>query len=165
MCALPEVTDTVRALLQSERVTFWGKEYDVTPELVPEIFGDGAQVIGLEPLNTRPNYYVVRVDSSWSTSNWGWDKPVLIDHLDDVYVAIEEYFGRAHPEECDCSCGSCIDDCGCGCGCDCWRHHHDWPALNDEVGSSWFHIAGRYPAGRYRQERIGNDIAYSEVTW
>jgi hypothetical protein len=43
-------------------VRHWGSLSLITPALVDEIFGDGDQLIYIQPLSTRPNYYVLRVD-------------------------------------------------------------------------------------------------------
>jgi hypothetical protein len=86
----------------------------------------------VEPMNTRPNYYVIRVDSSWSKDQMG-------EHIDDVLSALEEEFGPAYtdaedPDDFD---GDDPDDAEPE---ERERVHHDFPALNDEVGVSW----GRY---------------------
>lgn len=60
------------------------------------------QLICVEPIMTRPNYYVVRVDSQWELSNWyEGEREQLRDHLDDIYDAIEEQFGSEPECECD----------------------------------------------------------------
>jgi hypothetical protein len=92
-------------------VNFWGTEYKITPLLVEEIFGDGKQLIWLEPLATRPNYYVVRVDSKWDIDNGGRDP--LCDHLDDIYEAIENEYGDSD------------------------RGEGGWPALSTSCGMRW----------------------------
>ena len=45
-------------------VRFWGEDQLITPCLIKEEQGDGMQVVYLQPLDTRPNYYVLRIDSS-----------------------------------------------------------------------------------------------------
>jgi hypothetical protein len=97
----------------------WGQDVQCEPKLVTEVFGDGKKLICLTPTNTRPNYYVVRVDSTWSLSNWA-DGELFIDHLDDIYEAIEDEYGRSYDEETE--------------------EHRGWPALSDDSGSSWGEI-------------------------
>lgn len=53
----------------SRTVSFWGTDYTVTPALVDEVHGDGLQVVWLSSINTRPNYYLLRIDSSIQLSN------------------------------------------------------------------------------------------------
>lgn len=127
--ALDELTAT-------RTVHFWGQEYEVTPVLVHEALGDGKQIIGFSPLNTRPNYYVVLVDSRWCLDNAKWDAAEsFADHVDDVYQAIEDEYGwsRWCPDECED--GTCWDR-----GKECPHGNLPWPALNDGAGCSWWLI-------------------------
>jgi len=79
-------TDVLRALVeQPESITFWGEEYTITPRLIAEVFGDGDTLIGITPLATRPNYFLVRVDSG--------DGFNVRDILDDVIASAEEEYG------------------------------------------------------------------------
>src|SRR5260370_39113166 len=104
----------------------WGAPNEITPILIDEIFGDGEQLIGLTPIMTRTNYYVIRIDSSWALDNFA-ENP-LCDYLDEIYDAIETQ---------------------CGCGEDCGEEAHGepdhicdgqgWPALCSG-GSSWFSL-------------------------
>src|SRR3990172_12896107 len=81
----------LKALTRRRRVSFWGRKHQVTPRLVEQKFGDGLQAIWLQPLATRPNYYIVLIDSKWSTLNT--DPNPLCDHLEGIYEAIESQFG------------------------------------------------------------------------
>lgn len=129
------VWQTLAELTAPRERKLWGQPHRITPELVETVFGDGQQIIGFCPLNTRPNYYVVRVDSGWELSNWEWNHPEpFIDHTDEVYSAIEDEYGSAR------WCKHCGGEEG-----DCEEtdppHEFDrenWPALNEEVGSEWF---------------------------
>jgi hypothetical protein len=118
--------------------SLWGRPHQIQPVLVETVFGDGQQIIGLEPINHRPNYYVVRVDSHWTLDNHDWDHPhPLSDHLDDIYLAIEDEFGNArwckvcgeeeeddeHDDEPDG--GHAFE-------------REDWPYADFGIGSSWF---------------------------
>lgn len=113
-------TDDLRARIEKPYVTrFWGSEYTITPLLVDEVFGDGQLLMGIQPLNTRPNYYVVRVDSRWS-EECGSDK--WFDLLDEqIYDAIADQFGASDDEDDD---GHAV--------------HEGWPALDLDAGCSWF---------------------------
>lgn len=97
-----------RAIEKPTRVSLWGKVYRVTPRLIDRVFGDGRQLIYLCPTNTRPNYYVVRVDSRWQRSNWATAGPTLNEFLDDIYMAIDDQFGDCtHDAECECGGDGC----------------------------------------------------------
>lgn len=138
-----DVSEAVLAsLTQTRSVRFWGREYTVTPLLVTRVLGDGGQVIAFQPLATRPDYYVVRVDSSWDLDNHHWEAPEpFIDHVDEVYEAIELEYGHAD------QCNEAI------CPADCNGEHppewepEGWPVCNSEYGSGWWFLAG-HEAGR-----------------
>jgi hypothetical protein len=52
------------ALERRQRASLWGQQYLIKPRLCDKIFGDGRQLVGFEPLDARPSYYIVRVDSA-----------------------------------------------------------------------------------------------------
>lgn len=100
----------LRKIIEREEVAhLWGQPHRITPRLCTHVFGDGMQLLLLEPIDTRPNYYVVRIDSTWELSNW-YDGPKeqLCGHLDEIYDAIEDDFGPKPECECD---GVGSDDC------------------------------------------------------
>lgn len=66
--------------LPTRKGSLWGTEYDVVPYLIEAIHGDGKRWIWYEYLEDRPNFYVVRVDSS---CNLGTDD---VDNDDDYAV-------------------------------------------------------------------------------
>lgn len=114
----------VRNELRRHKTYFWGCSYIVTPRLVEWIHGDGLQLIYFMPLNTRPNYYVVRIDSKINLSNYG-EEPCFADEvLDELYLQIEEQFGASY-EEWDHPNGRT------------YHRHNYWPALSEDSGSCW----------------------------
>lgn len=52
-----------------QKAYHWGYYYDVTPAVAKGHLGDGRQLLMVQSLNTRPNYYLIRIDSSWSVDN------------------------------------------------------------------------------------------------
>lgn len=64
----------------------WGTDFAVTPRVVPGQLGDGRKLIALQPANTRPDYYVVRLDG-------GTDMNDPAEWLDDAYDLIADAFG------------------------------------------------------------------------
>jgi hypothetical protein len=81
-----------RLIERPERCTFWGQPYTITPRLIAEVFGDGAHLICITPLATRPNYFVARVDSA--TSDVRDPSPDSSDNLlDDIICAAQEEYG------------------------------------------------------------------------
>lgn len=92
-------TKRLRERIERRRATsLWGQKRFVTPRLLDRVFGDGKQLIWLSGINTRPAYWVVRIDSKWSISNWN-PSPNPSDWLEDVYQAIEEEFGTGEKED------------------------------------------------------------------
>lgn len=71
----------------------WGELHRVIPAIVEQHLGNGRRLIRITPLNTRPNYYLIRVDSRWSMDSDDW-----YDHLEEIYEAITEEFGEKERE-------------------------------------------------------------------
>ncbi len=125
--------DLARIIEQPEEVRFWGEDYLVTRRYVPGKIGDGGGLLLFSPLNTRPNGYVLRVDSQRDIQD-DIDEINGRELLDDVYEAVGDYFGRRDWE---------CDDCE-GKGCPCEGVAHDWPCLDNECGSTWGYWPYRY---------------------
>lgn len=84
--------EELRAIIEvSHVVHFWGQDEVITPRLARKVFGNGCLLIALYPLLQRPNYFAVRVDSSWWTRRDGDEE--LQEHLVDIYHALEDQFG------------------------------------------------------------------------
>lgn len=86
---------TVKHLIPScytktRSVRFWGKDYMVTPAVVYEHLGDGKKLVAIQPLNTRPDYYLIRVDSSADFDSCEW----YDETLEEIQNAIDEQFGE-----------------------------------------------------------------------
>lgn len=114
-----EITPAQIARMTRKHVTkFWGQDCDCEPVFIDQTLGDGMQLVAITPLNTRPNYYLIRIDSDWSVYNR--DTNALCEHLDEIYDAIEDQVGRRWNE----------DDDG-------EQYATDWPAMDDENGVSW----------------------------
>ena len=88
----------------------WGQEYTVTPAMLPEPIGDGRRLIWVSCANTRPHWYVVRVDSSMRGD-------ALDDAIDDVILALQSHYGDAEH----------MDD----------DEDSSFPVVSDSSGYSW----------------------------
>lgn len=131
---IPMTEKAFRAAVEREKDAYlWGKKYRIIPCLVPEIFGDGKALIGLQPVNTRPNYYVVRIDSSWAKNLDGEFR----EHLEDIYDSIKLEYGEASSYD-DLECGGCGKETCCEC------NYYGWPALDVNSGSDWFELDWEY---------------------
>lgn len=95
---------------------FWGNKHTITPILINKKLGDGKQIIAFQPLNTRPNFYIICVDSSWNVDNHLDDVDHVYEHCDEICAAIEEEYGT-HRE-----------------------YKNDFPALADDCGTQWWAI-------------------------
>lgn len=76
---------------KTRTVRFWGASYSITPLAADGHLGDGRRLLRFAPLNTRPDYYLVRVDSAW-------DGEAIHDHIDDIIDALIECFSEKERE-------------------------------------------------------------------
>jgi hypothetical protein len=84
----------LRELVEVERdAELWGQRYRVTPRLVEEPIGDGSQLIWFETMDSRPNFWVLRVDSLWDLNN------VAAEQLEEIFEAIEDEYGSCICDE------------------------------------------------------------------
>lgn len=100
-------------LLREQTVEHWGETCTFKPELVKRHWGDGGRLVQVFPINERPRYWVVRVDSKCDDL---FDDD---DLLDEIYEAIDEQFGA--PSE---------DDLGIG-------DERPYFPMHDGQGCSW----------------------------
>jgi hypothetical protein len=93
-------TKRLRALIErAERCTFWGRPYTITPRLIARVFGDGLHLLCITPLATRPNYFVVRVDSSTIDPGDPFPESSEVSLLEDIMCAAEEEYGTFGDDE------------------------------------------------------------------
>ncbi len=72
-------------------VNFWGRDHVVTPAVARDHLGDGKTLLYFTPLATRPNWYLIRVDSTWGRWADGTDSH---DHIEDVIDALTNCFSE-----------------------------------------------------------------------
>lgn len=107
-----------------ESGTFWGQPYTRIPQFVSPFFGDGQQLVCIQPLNTRPDLYVIRVDSIVKLSDDStceYSDLHIRSLLDEIYDAIEDEYGSSDADEDDET-----------------EESKPWPALNLNAGACWF---------------------------
>ena len=102
-----------RLLRPQRNVEHWGSTYNFKPALVAKVWGNGQQLVMLFPINERPRYWVVRVDSKCGD---------LHELLGDICDAIDEQFGT--PSE---------DDLGVG-------DERPYFPMYDDQGCSWHFV-------------------------
>jgi hypothetical protein len=113
-----DIDDKTKArLTRRQWARLWGQKHMIKPVFIEKAFGNGELLVALTPLNTRPNYYLIRIDSAWLDKE---NPETIYDHLDDIYEAIEDECGTRDYE----------DDDG-------KEQLAEWPALNLNAGCSW----------------------------
>lgn len=137
--------NTLTRLCRRHKTVFWGSEYFVTPRLVDWIHGDGLQVIRFTPLATRPDYYVVRIDSKIDLDNCGKGPCFCDEVLDDLQDEIENQF-LPHREEWTNEKGRT------------YVKHWPFPAFDGSCGTAWCGLATLKQADRRTDHRIRQDL-------
>lgn len=113
---------TITHLTRRQWARLWGQKHMIKPEFIEGHLGAGDFLMGLSPLNTRPNYYLIRIDARWWASDGRRQNPEeFYDRLDDIYEAIEN----------ECGCKEFEDDDG-------ETQTAEWPALDLDSGCSWW---------------------------
>lgn len=110
----------IKRMTRRQWARLWGQKHMIEPVFIERHLGAGDFLMGLSPLNTRPNYYLIRIDARW-WNNEGQNPEEFYDRLDDIYEAIEE----------ECGCRDFEDDDGN-------EQLAEWPALNLNAGCSWW---------------------------
>lgn len=117
-----------------------GDSGPMTPFVIDEAFGDGLHLMTVSTINQRPNYWVIRIDSSWQGAHWPYyrgGEDVRGDHIDEIIDAIEDECGRAGvclDEPCD----NCEDTC---CKCGDFDSGAAFPEIDYDTGCSWGEIS------------------------
>lgn len=104
----------------TKKEKLWGKKKLVQPAFCAKRLGDGKQLIGISPLNDRPNYYLLYGDSSWVVNNQLIDDFMAL-HIDEIIGTLEEEFGK----------NPCEDDDGN-------KIEYPWPAFGFGNGVEFF---------------------------
>lgn len=86
-------TGKLSKLLKPQTTEHWGEVCKFKPELLDKVYGDGKRLLQLFPINERPRYWVVRVDSACGRDD------ELYEILDDIYEQIDEQFGTPSEED------------------------------------------------------------------
>lgn len=103
------------------------------PALSNRLYGDGRALMGLTTINSRPRFYILRVDSRWAIScdhDVPGDAEQFADRVDAIGFALEDEFGR----------GQYDGDYGDPETEKERAERRKWPAYDDENGCSWFRM-------------------------
>lgn len=131
-----------KAVCIPEKAYLWtpADMVEFTPALSSTVYGDGRALIGLTTINSRPRYYVIRIDSRievGSDMNAPDGAPELWDIIDDIAIDLEEEFGCGDPT----NLGEWCDERG-------WVDQEtgeplpepEWPEFDDRDGKSWWRM-------------------------
>lgn len=94
-----EEIEKLKPYTKRQTAYLWGKKYRTTPTLVHTVFGDGKQLISLDPAATRPDYFVILADSSIKSMPDAFD--FIANNEELVFCAIEEEYGNVDDPEYD----------------------------------------------------------------
>lgn len=83
---------TLSPYLKKHSESLWGKSCQVVPTLCHTVFGDGGQLISLEPTNSRPWYYLILAPSSIMSLE---DALIFVSENEEaIFQPIEEMYGN-----------------------------------------------------------------------
>lgn len=100
----------------------WGQRHLTHPKFIRAVLGDGGKLLIVTPINTRPDYYLIRVDSTWETDSTVEAPDHVCDHIDEIYEAIENQFGGNDEDS---------------------EERRPWPVLSADSGSTWGEVTGK----------------------
>ncbi len=85
----------IQALLEKElmphNIHLYGESYQVAPAFVDDKDSDGLQLIWLSSMNTRPQYYILRIDSSINLDANNFDIEVLLQLISEKFGSTDYY--------------------------------------------------------------------------
>lgn len=115
--AIMTIDELIERETAPQSFDWWGHHYEnVTPALATKALGDGAVLLGFRSMDTRPNHWLIRVDSDVAMM----DSDELSEYVQTIVIdALVNEFG-----ECD-------DDCEQNCGC-------VFPTLILQAGAEWW---------------------------
>ena len=104
-------TEQIARLETPFQERWWGSDHIVKPVVITEPMGDGRKFFAIQPLDTRPQYYIVRLDSGVNIPD---DIDAILDHIE-AQVGDSRYDGQDYGDS-------------------------PWPELHADSGVSWWRI-------------------------
>ena len=86
-----EVEQYLSEQSKPREVELWGRKSIITPAIPEGQIGDGLQIMKFTPIDTRPNYYIIRVDSSYDI-----DAEDNTDMHEEILQLLEDTFGNTN---------------------------------------------------------------------
>ena len=89
----------IEPFTKKHKASLWGQVSETTPTVVHTVFGDGGSVVTLNPANSRPDYYVILADSSFTC--FQDFLRFMAENEELVLQAIEEDYGNVDDQQYD----------------------------------------------------------------
>lgn len=81
----------VKSEIKPHWTSHWGQKCYIYPAYAGIAEGDGRQVVLLQTLAHRPNYYILRVDSLTDLESDDFNPEVLFQKIDEVFGDVMDY--------------------------------------------------------------------------
>jgi hypothetical protein len=140
----PSIENDINKFIEYEtrerEVYFWGYDRTIKPRPIEETEGDGLQVVWLQTLHSKPDYYVLRIDSSHDVDSDDFDEGLLLQMIENEWLNADDFIETGingkeiyvHRDDCDLD-GNLyapVDEAVT-------RENLDFPMLNWSGGGSW----------------------------
>ncbi|WP_106828108.1 hypothetical protein [Parabacteroides pacaensis] len=87
----PKILALIEKELKPYQTRFWGVDVLVSPAFVQDDRGDGLQLIWLSPIDSRPQFYVLRIDSHWDINADDFDLEYMLTMIAEDYGDADRY--------------------------------------------------------------------------
>lgn len=87
----PKILALLDKELKPYDTRFWGEDCHVSPAFVQDSSGDGLQLIWLSSIDSRPQFYVLRIDSHWNVDSDDFDLEYMLTLISDEYGDADWY--------------------------------------------------------------------------
>ncbi len=113
-----EIKEKIQKFTKTREIEFWGEKYKVSPALSKTIIGDGKSFLWFGMGDTRPHYYIIRVDSKWEKMNNNKLREKIEEEIYEILISefgicgeeCEEKYSQLGDDCCDCKFPTIIDD-------------------------------------------------------
>lgn len=87
----PKILALLEKKLEPYKTGFWGDIHHVFPALVEDSKGDGLQLIWLSSTDSRPQFYVLRIDSHWDVDSDDFNLEYMLTRIEEEYGDADRY--------------------------------------------------------------------------
>lgn len=79
-------------------VEFWGQEHEIQPVICSDVQGDGLQLVYVQSIDQRPNYWLLRIDSKTNVEADDFDIETLLEPLEEEFGMEPDYYCDSNEE-------------------------------------------------------------------